>query len=199
MAANKDFTVEQGKTFQQVIRWEAPPIIYKEITGITQAAPARITVVGHGIPEGWRVTVVSVKGMTAINAESTPPRDSDYHAATVIDADTIELNAVNSADMKAYVSGGYVQFNTPVPLAGYTARMSIRDKVGGTELLSLTTENLRIVINNTDKSIRLSITAADTAALAWKKGVYDLELVSPDGVVTALLTGKVVVSAEVTT
>ena len=199
MAADKDFIIEQGKTFSQVLRWEAPPIIYKAITAITQTAPARLTVTAHGIPNGWRVAVVSVKGMTQINAPNSPPKDKDYVQATVVDANTVELNTVNAADYKAYSSGGYLQLNTPVDLAGYTARMSVKDKVGGTELLRLDTVAGDIVIDNVAKTITLTVSAVDTAAITWKKGVYDLELISSGGVVTALLSGTVVLAKEVTT
>jgi hypothetical protein len=136
--------------------------------------------------------------MTQINA-STPPKDSEYVVATVLTADTLELNTVNAAEYKAYTSGGYVQYNTPQDLTGYIARMSIKDKVGGTELMSLTTTNLRILIDNATKTIKLDIDAADTAAITWKKGVYDLEMESPAGVITALMFGTVTVTNEVTT
>lgn len=198
MAAS-DLVIQQGKTFNKVLRWESPPIIYKPITAIVQQAPVSITCPSHEIPDGWRVTVVSVRGMTQINAPNNPPKDKDYVKATVVDANTIELNTVNAADYKAYTSGGYVQFNTPTDMNGYTARMSIKDKIGGTVLLSLTTENGRISLDNAAKTITLTITAADTAAITWKKGVYDLELVSTSDVVTKLLSGSVSVEQEVTT
>jgi hypothetical protein len=203
MAAAKDFVIEQGKTFSQVLRWEAPPIIYKPITAITKTAPVRITSANHGIPNGWRVAVVSVKGMTEINAGNNPPKDKDYNTATVVDVNTVELNTVNSADFKPYISGGYLQFNTPVDLTGYTARMSIKDKVGGTLLFQLLSSpgltDGAITLNTTDYSISLTVSATISASLTWKKGVYDLELVSSTGVVTALLSGVVTVSKEVTT
>ncbi len=199
MAATKDFVVEQGKTFQHILRWEAPPYIYKAITGITQAGPVRITAVGHGVPDGWRVAVVSAKGMTEINAENNPPKTGEFKRSTAVDADHIELNDVNSAGFKAYTSGGYVQFLTPVEMAGFTARMSIKDRVGGTELLSLTTENGGITIDAAAYTISLFISASATAALSWVKGVYDLEMVSSGGIVTGLLTGKISVVKEVTT
>lgn len=182
-----------------MLRWEAPPIVYKPITNISQAAPAVVTCVGHGIPDGWRVAVVNVKGMTQINAVDEPPKNKDYRQARVVDADTVEFNTVNAASYKAYISGGYLQFNTPVDLAGYSARMSIKDKVGGTELYRLDTDNGRITLDNTSKTIVLLINAADTAALTFKKGVYDLELESAGGVVTLLLSGDIVVVEEVTT
>lgn len=199
MAVTKDLIILQGKTFALPLRYESTPVVYKPITGITQSAPVSITAPAHGIPNGWRVAVVSVKGMTEINAEANAVKDKDYHIATVVNANTVELNDVNSTDFKTYVSGGYLQFNTPVDLAGATARMSVKDKVGGTELLSLTTENGGITIDNTAKTITLNVTAVASAALTWTKGVYDLELIGTGGTVTALLTGKVAVTKEVTT
>lgn len=199
MAARKDFQIERGKTFSQVLRWETPPYIYKPITAISQTAPVNITCPGHGIPNGWRVAIVSVKGMLQINAMNSPPKEQDYMPATVVDADTIQINEINASDFKPYVSGGYVQFNTPVDLTGFSARMSIKDKVGGTEMIRLDDTNGRITLSNTDKVIALVISATDTADMNFKKGVYDLELVSSTGVVTALLSGSVSISQEVTT
>lgn len=198
MADTKDLPLVQGKTFSLVLRWETEPIVYKTITAIQQSAPARLTVAGHGIPDGWRCAVTNVKGMTEINAEANALRDKDYNPVTVIDANTIEINAINAAGFKAYTSGGVLQFNTPVSLVGYTARMAIKDKVGGTVLKSLVSPT-DITLNTTTSTITLTISATDTAAFAWKSGVYDLELVSASGVVTALLTGKVTVTKEVTT
>jgi len=193
-----DLTLLQGRTFNHTVKWEIEPVVYKPITGITQSAPCVVTATGHGVPDGWRVAIVSVKGMTQINA-STPPKDSEYVVAKVLTDNTIELNTVNAAEYKAYTSGGYVQYNTPQDLTGYVARMSIKDKVGGTELMALDTTNLRILIDNTTKTIKLDIDALDTAAITWKRGIYDLELESPAGVVTALMFGNVTVTNEVTT
>ncbi len=199
MAANEDLEIIQGKTFVFTLRWETLPIIYKAITGITKAAPCVVTSTAHGIPDGWRVAVVSTIGMNQLRAASLPPKDSEYHKATVLSSSTIELNDVNAAGFTAYVSGGYLQFYTPVVLTGYTARMSIKDRVGGTELLSLTTENAGIDIDEAGYTITLNITATATAALAVATRVFDLELVSSTGVVTLLMYGKAVVLSEVTT
>lgn len=200
MATELELNVLKGKTYTQVVRWESPPIVYKPITAITQAAPVSITSAGHGVPNGWRVAIVSVKGMTQINAGSSPPKSSEYEQATVISANIIELNEVNASDYKAYTSGGYIQYNTPVDLTGYTARMALKDKVGGTELLLLSTSpGSGITIDNVNKTIELSMTATVTAGLPFSKAVYDLELVSSTGVVSLLLYGTVVVTSEVTT
>lgn len=193
-----DLSLRQGSTYTYVFRWETLPVVYKPITAIVVQAPVRITATAHGLPTGWRAAVVSVRGMTEINA-STPPRESQYHQVTVIDANTVELNNVNASSYTPYTGGGYLQFNSPVDLAGYTARMKVRDKVGGTELLLLTTANGRIAIDDTLKTITLTVSATDTELLTFVKGVYDLEMVSGTGVVTPLSEGSFRVTKEITT
>jgi hypothetical protein len=199
MTATEDIVIRQGETFRQVLRWETSPIVYKAITAITQSAPVSITCPSHGLLTGWRVAIVSVKGMTNINAAYDPPRNSDYHPITVVDGDTLTINSINSAGFKSYVSGGYLQSNTPQVLTGYTARMDIKDKVGGTILDSLTDSNGKILIDATNHAITISLSALATAAYAWTSGVYDLELVAATGEVTTLVSGSVSVIQEVTT
>lgn len=200
-ATTENLVIRRGETYSKVCRWELAPFIVKTITSISAGVSTRIVAVGHGLVNGWRVAVVGAKGITSLNAKSNPPEEDDFKRATVIDADTIEFNGYSTADEKKAHTGntGAIVFYTPQDLAGYTARMSIKDKVGGTEILSLTTVNSRIEIDDTAKEIRLSISATDTAAITAKTGVYDLELVSGDGAVTAVLTGTVTFTNEVTT
>lgn len=191
----------QGKTFSKVVRWEKEPFVYKAITDIDQSAPARITAAGHGVPDGWRVAVVSARGMRQINAEVDSrglPKEREFHRATVIDVNTVDLNEVNSSGYSEYVSGGYLQFYTPASLAGCTARMTIRDRIGGTALVELTSGD-GITLDDTDKTITIAIAAADVAAFDWTQAVYDLEIEDGSGVVTALIYGNFTVSPEVTT
>jgi hypothetical protein len=203
MAGKRDFVIEQGKTFQVVLRWGTQPTIFKPITGITQTAPANITATGHGLTDGWRAAVVSVKGMTDINAQNSPPKDSDYHPVTVVDANTVQMNDVNAAGYKVYSSGGYLQFDTPVDLSGYTPRMKIKDKIGGVVLASTEAGDsplniITVALDNNAKTITITISAASTEDITWKKGVYDFEM-EKAGIVTALLAGSVSVTKEVTT
>ena len=87
----------------------------------------------------------------------------------------------------------------PVDLTSYTARMQVRQSVASPVVLfELTTENGRIVLGGSAGTIELRITAEDTAAIAWRRGKYDLELVAPDASVTRFLFGQVSVSFEVT-
>jgi hypothetical protein len=195
--ATINLTMRQGATFEYTFRWETAPIVYKAITAITATAPVSITAAAHGLVSGWRSSVVSVQGMTEIN--STPPlRARDYHLVSVVDADTITLNAVNAAEYTPYTGGGYLQYNTPKDMSGYTARMQIRTRVRGAVLIELTTENGGILIDNVGKTIDLVIEDEELEALDSQSGVYDLEMISATGEVTALAQGTVSISAEVT-
>lgn len=191
--AKVNFKIYQGSTFSEVLRWESSKKVYKTITSITKAAPAVITSTAHGVPSGWRIKVTDVAGMKEINSSDT------YRIATVLSADSIELNDINSSSYTAYTSGGTLEYNEPVDLSGFTARMQIREKIdSATTLLELTTVNNRIIINNTDKTITLTIDAITTAGLTFTTAVYSLELVSSGGVVTPFASGTITLVKEVT-
>lgn len=173
----------KGDTFTRTFRWEDSAFIHKDITAITQAAPAQITAVGHGVPNGWRVAVTDVPGssMFQINAENNPPRsDADFQRATFVDVDNISLNKVSSKLFNLYTSGGVLWYHQPKDLTSYTARLTIWDKRGAsqTQLLQLVSPT-GIVINGTDYTITATIDSDVVEAATWKKGVYDLEMVLP--------------------
>lgn len=192
-------TIKQGATFTQIVRWETAPLVYKPITAIAKAAPVSITSAAHGVPNGWRVAVQSVVGMKQINALNDPPKAKDYHIAAVMNAGVLTLDGVNALSYSTYTSGGVLVYATPQDLAGYTARLQIRKALASaTTLASLTTENGGIVLDNVEKTITISMTAAATAALNFTAGVYALEMISSAGAVTSLLEGVVVLSKEVT-
>lgn len=91
----------------------------------------------------------------------------------------------------------------PVDLTGYQVRMQVRsEQIAATVLLELTTTNGGIAITDAAQGrFELYLKAADTAALTFDSGVYDLEMVAPDApdnTVTRLLAGSVSVSPEVT-
>lgn len=200
MTTTYDLIIQQGKTLERLVRVETVPVVYKAITAISKAAPCRITSAGHGVVDGWRVAITGLaEGPIELNASKIPPRDRDFHQATLVSSSILELNEVSSADLDAYVSGGFLVYYTPVSLAGCAARMQIKNKVGGTELLLLTTSNGRLVLDDAAKTVLMIVDATTMAAITWKKGVYDLELIDGSNVVTLILTGSVTVEREVTT
>jgi hypothetical protein len=187
-----NFKIYQGSTFTEVLRWESYIKVYKPITNITKTAPVIITSAGHGIPIGWRIKVSNVTGMTQMNSSSV------QHIVTYKDTDTLTINAVNAVAYSDYISGGIIEYNEPKSLSGLTARMQIRAKVTSTdELLELTTENSMIILNDTNKTITITIPAATTELLTFKSAVYSLELV--DGsVVTPFIYGNITLDTEIT-
>lgn len=188
--ADKEILIQKGKTFTLVVRWETEPIIRKAISAVSLATGApRLTVTSHGAPDGWRGMPYGVEGMKQLN-------EVGYQPMTMIDANTIEFNSVTPVDdngraWSAYTSGGFLMFYTPKSLSGYTARMNIKDKIGGTvwassEIADTPLDIIDAVADDATKTITLTISATDTAALTAKNGVADLELVSSGGVVTKL-------------
>ena len=88
---------------------------------------------------------------------------------------------------------------TPINLTGYIARMQVRPTVQSpVVIIELTTENGRIVLGGAAGTIDLELDADATAAITQTSGVYDLELESSDGTVTAILEGRVKIVQEVT-
>jgi hypothetical protein len=89
--------------------------------------------------------------------------------------------------------------NALVNLTGYSARMSVRQKIESTTtLLDLTVANGRVALGGAAGTIILTLTAIETAALSFALAVYDIEMVSGAGVVTRLMNGRIALEKEVT-
>lgn len=186
-----NYKVYQGSTFSEVLRWESATKVYKPITQITKAAPMVVTATAHGVPQGWRVKVTGVLGMKEANM-------SEPVVATTVTQDIVTFNSINALGYTAYTSGGVLEYNQPVDLMGFTARMQIRAKLDDSIIIKeLTTENNLIVIDNVAKTIALNISAADTAAFNFQTAVYSLELVN-GVVVTPFANGTLTLVREVT-
>lgn len=186
-----ELLILKGETFSLEVRWEDRDRLSRvAITAISYSHGApRLTAADHGIPDGWRGYVSLVAAPTQINA-NCPPRESDWQELTVIDSDTVELNAVTPVDDNGrqwadYTSGGFINFYPPVDLTGYTARMQIKDKIGGTVIAS-TDDVLDVSVIPSEYKTTVVISAENTATLSAKRGVATLEMVSSTGVVKRL-------------
>jgi len=189
--AKVNFKIYQGSTFREVFRWESGLKTYLPITNITKAAPPVITCTGTLPPVGWRAKVTGVVGMKEINSD-------EYRVVTEATGGTVVFNSINASSYTTYTSGGILEYNTPIDLADYTARLQIRPQTASsTVILSLTTENGGIVIDNTLKTITVLMTATQTTALSFTSAVYSLELVKNTEVST-FSAGNVSLVAEVT-
>jgi len=194
--AKLNYKVYQGSTFQEVFRWESQTKGYAQISAITKAAPCVITTsANHSIPAGWRVRVTGAGGMKELNQIS----EDQFYIATGVTSNTITLNQVNSSQYTTYTSGGVVEYNTPVPLTGFTGQMQIRETIDSTTpIIELTTANNGIVIDTTASTVMIRITATQTRAFTFVTAVYSLELTDSSGIVTSFLTGNLTLVPEVT-
>lgn len=87
----------------------------------------------------------------------------------------------------------------PIDLTGHTARMQIRLTHDAAEIIaSLTTENGAITLGGVNGTIDLLQTDEQTAAMAFGRARYDIEIEFPDGSVKRLMQGRVTLSPEVT-
>lgn len=194
--AKINYKIYQGSTFQETLRWESETKTYVPISAITRDAPCTITTSAHTIPVGWRIRVANVAGMKEINTTS----DDAYYLVTAKTSTTITLNKVNSLGYTAYTSGGVVEYNTPVPLTGYTALMQIRETLDSTTVIHQMTSAAGggIIINTSDSTIFLTIPASITTNFTFDSAVYSLELTNSSGVVTPFMAGNLTLVREVT-
>lgn len=81
--------------------------------------------------------------------------------------------------------------SSPVNLAGYTGSMEIKTHPNSPEnILTLTTTNGRMVLNEQTGSIRLTLSASETSAVKVDEGIHRVYLTS-GGDVTRIFQGRV--------
>lgn len=192
--AKINYTIYQGSTFKEYYRWESSTKVYKPITNITKSAPVVITAIGHNIAVGWRCRITGVAGMKQINSSDDIP----YYVVTDVTTDSVTLNAINSTQFQAYTGGGILEYNKPVDMTGYTARMQIRSKVDSPDIIEeLTTENGGILIDNINHTIIINISANKTQNMTFTNAVYSVELVTGNDVIP-FISGNLALVKEVT-
>lgn len=193
--AKLNYKIYQGSTFEESFRWESQTKVYAPITSISKSAPCVITTqTPHSLPIGWRFLVIGAGGMKEINSTA-----DNYYLATDTTSTTITINQVNSLLYTAYTTGGVVEYNQPVPLAGLKARMQFRKAVTSTDTLyEATTDTPQIVIDLALSTILVNIPASVTQSFQFTAAVYSLELYNDAGLVIPFLTGNVSVIPEIT-
>jgi hypothetical protein len=191
-----NYKIYQGSTFQEIYRWESETKVYVPIQAISKSAPCVVTTSqAHDLPVGWRFRVVGAGGMKEINSTG----DNTY-LATETASNTITINQTNSLGFTTYTSGGVVEYNQPVPLTSYQARMQIRETVDSPTVIysgnSATSTHLSLdtVLN----TIQVNIPASITQDFTFTTAVYSIELYAAGGLVIPFLTGNLTLVPEVT-
>lgn len=83
----------------------------------------------------------------------------------------------------------------PQDLTGADVRAEVRQRAGAPLLHAFAT----VVTDAAAGKFELRMTAAETDAIEWRGGQYDLEVELPDGTVERLAQGAVTVSPSITT
>lgn len=175
-----DITIQQGATWADSLQWMQERKTYKVISAAPQLVPVRLTVTGHGVPDGWPVFISGVAGAVELNS----PDPAEPYTAALIDANTVELVNVNGEDFGTFTSGGYLEYYTPYDLSTYTeATLIIRASQGSATVLdTLTKTGGQITFDNTLKLINYGRTSTLTAGYVWVSDAwYDLDLTHSSG------------------
>lgn len=199
----KDFTIEQGATFNPKFIYSQPTLTKVDINAISKSGRADLEAESHGVVQDGPVWIVGVVGMTRINHASDQVGDQNYaYLARFVDSDNLQLE-LDTSRFAAYVSGGELLYHPPVDLTGFKARMQVRRTKDSDEtLVDLTTENGGIALGGTAGTIEPLIDSDTSAELAgFHKAVYDLELVDESTdppTVTRFAEGAMRLSKEAT-
>lgn len=94
---------------------------------------------------------------------------------------------------------GTVEDSDPVNLTDYTIRSMVKEGYEGALIFSLTIGTGITVSDPTTGKFEITLTAEQTNSVTANKGVFDIELVSPGGVVKNLIGGSVSFYKQVTT
>lgn len=195
-----DLIITRGKTLAHRLAISDSELVYRDITALSSLAPARVTVAGHGVPTGWPVRIEGVKAPVELN---TPV--GQWWLPAVLSADSLEFNALNLLRARTFAGPAVLVYPKPADLSTWqTVRAQVRDKIGGEVLLSFSSSvpdgaDGTISIDIAASAITLGLTAEQSAALTWRRAVYDVEVVLADGsVLPVVAPSAVTVEQEVT-
>lgn len=188
-----DLTLRAGDSFRYLLRLQTERWIYRPIEAVSQTAPLRLSVPGHGLSPGWPVALSGIPGLPPRAQPMDPPLDGECWPAEVLSADLLEINPLNASDWPAYGGGGVLQYREPYVLSGCRAQMWLRPQPQAPAVLELSSANGRIGVDALNQWLRLQLDPASTARLTAPHYVYGLALLTADGEVCTVAQGRVFV------
>ncbi len=192
-----ELCILQGKTLEFALQYAEDHFTYCDIVAVPSLVPVQLSVPSHGIPDGWPVTIQCVRRPDELNGD---------YLATVIDDDTIEINdLVGSCWRHQWSAGGHVRYPTPQDITGWSARATLRRRVGDdSAVLTFHSDPAQnpdglIIVDPAEHSFTLKLDEAAAKQLQPMVGVWDAEVIDPAGNVFALVgVSPFEIAAEVT-
>lgn len=178
--------VVPGATLRKPLLLMQPDYAYRDIIGIAEPAPLRLSVPDHDLPGDWPTWIEGVSGWTELNVDKRLQR---FRVARVIDESTIEYNDISFNGQS--ISGGRLVYQLPVDLTGASAVLLITPSQGAA--LELSTANGGLVIAGPGRLV-IVLTPEQTVAMTWPRANYTLDITWSNGDVSRWLHGPVEVS-----
>lgn len=181
-----DLCFQKGKTLEYALLYASDKFAYVPITGVPSLAPVRLTVVAHGMPDGWPFDIECVKKPNELNGEG--------YIATVVDEDTVEINnLVGSCWRYTWSAGGVLKYLIPEDITGWSARAMFRRNIHDTNpVLTFHSDagespDGQFIVDPAEHSFTLLLPEAVSKDLVPTCGVWDAEAIDPDGRVYPLV------------
>lgn len=195
MTTKLKLSIRRGASPEIPIRVESDVITYAPITGMSKSAPLRITSVAHPVLDGWPVAVMGAGGMTNLNApwdEIDKGRLDRYlRRSTLVDADNIDINQVNSSGFNTYTSGGQLVFYAPLDLSSFVSvRMDVKASLGGAILATFNSADGTLSIDSVESTLWFKPAVVTPIVLPARDYVFDIELVRTNGSVLPVCSAE---------
>lgn len=185
--------IEQGTDFDITFQWFGGGKFIAPIELIEHGYPSIITVTGHQLNSvsSTPVIISGVEGCPDMNSV-----DTGMENATRIDDNKFSLPISTVSD--EWVPGtGELTYFKPSDLTGYTGVCNIRKNWYSSSTLHIISTALgTMTLVAADGSIRLQISAEDTAAFTFVGAVYDVDL-TIDGVISRQFKGPVTLHTDI--
>lgn len=170
--------VNRRTTNRIPLRWETDELVWVPIASLSQTAPLEVvTQVAHGCPDEWPAVITGVRRPREVNA-SMPPKNRDFWRVKRLDAETVAFNRLDGSVLASYSGGGHLVFYKPFDYSPWSeALMIVRDRVGGNELATYSTDDNSLVFDPGNDSLWLE----PGSEFAFNSGVFELKLRNPSG------------------
>ena len=182
--ARQDLPIIPGATNRKPLYLLQPRWERRAITEIQRTPSLLLTVTGHDLPAEWPCWVEGVSGWSALNRQ--PPQQAPWMVG-VVDADTVEINALNGAEQNG--RGGWLVYQPGVDLTDATAVLTL---TGPGYTLELTTANGGLQVLGVGRLL-IVLTPEQSAGLPLSGVTYTLDINWSNGDVDRWLDGPVTV------